>query len=45
MMTYFIGKFCLFNNLMVINKLDKERYDWFMNAMKIAYPKGHKWIK
>ncbi len=30
---------------MVINILDKERYNWFMNAMKIAYPKGHKWIK
>lgn len=29
---------------MVINTLDKERYDWFINAMKIAYPKGHKWI-
>jgi len=30
---------------MVINTLDKERYDWFMNAMNTAYPKGHKWIK
>lgn len=30
---------------LVINTLDKERYDWFMNAMKIAYPEGHKWIK
>lgn len=23
---------------MVINKLDKERYDWFINAMNTAYP-------
>jgi hypothetical protein len=30
---------------MVINKLDKERYDWFINAMNIAYPQGHIWIK
>lgn len=29
---------------MVIDKLDKERYDWLMNAMKIEYPKGHPWI-
>lgn len=30
---------------MVINKLDKERYDWFINAMNTAYPQGHIWIK
>jgi len=30
---------------MVINNLNKERYDWFINAMNIAYPKGHIWIK
>lgn len=30
---------------MVINKLDKERYDWFINAMNIVYPQGHIWIK
>lgn len=30
---------------MVINKLDKERYDWFINVMNIAYPEGHIWIK
>lgn len=29
----------------VINRLEKERYNWFINAMKIAYPKGHKWIE
>lgn len=29
----------------VINNLDKERYDWFINAMNITYPKGHIWIK
>lgn len=29
----------------VINKLEKDRYDWFINAMNIAYPKGHPWIK
>lgn len=30
---------------MVINNLDKERFDWFINAMNITYPKGHIWIK
>ncbi|MDU5080427.1 nucleotidyltransferase domain-containing protein [uncultured Tissierella sp.] len=29
----------------VINKLEKERYDWFINAMNIVYPEGHPWIK
>lgn len=29
----------------VINKLEKDRYDWFINAMNIAYPNGHPWIK
>lgn len=29
----------------VINNLEKERYDWFINAMNIAYPDGHPWIK
>lgn len=29
----------------VINKLEKERYDWFINAMNIAYPEGHPWVK
>lgn len=29
----------------VINKLEKERYDWFINAMNIEYPQGHPWIK
>lgn len=29
---------------MVIDKLEKERYNWLMNAMKIEYPKGHPWI-
>ncbi|MDR7857856.1 nucleotidyltransferase domain-containing protein [Tissierella sp.] len=28
----------------VINRLEKERYDWFVNAMNIAYPDGHPWI-
>lgn len=28
----------------VIEKLEKERLDWFVDAMKIAYPKGHPWI-
>ena len=28
----------------VINKLEKERYDWFINAMSIVYPEGHPWI-
>jgi Aminoglycoside-2''''-adenylyltransferase. len=30
---------------MVINNLNKERYNWFINAMNIEYPKGHIWIK
>lgn len=30
---------------MVINKLDKERYNLFINAMNIEYPQGHIWIK
>lgn len=30
---------------MVVDTLDKERYDWFMNAMKTTYPNGHKWIR
>ena len=30
---------------MVINTLEKERYDWFINAMNITYPEGHIWIK
>lgn len=30
---------------MVINNLDKERYNWFINAMNTEYPKGHIWIK
>lgn len=29
----------------VINKIEKERYDWFINAMNIAYPDGHPWIE
>ncbi|MBW9172829.1 hypothetical protein K2F43_16610 [Clostridium estertheticum] len=29
----------------VINKLEKERYNWFINAMSIVYPEGHPWIK
>ncbi len=29
----------------VISKLEKERYEWFINAMNTAYPKGHPWIK
>lgn len=30
---------------MVINELEAERYEWFMTALKTAYPRGHKWIK
>ncbi|MFZ5967076.1 MAG: nucleotidyltransferase domain-containing protein [Bacillota bacterium] len=29
----------------VIDKMEKERYDWFMNAMRTAYPEGHLWIR
>lgn len=29
----------------VINKLEKERYSWFINAINIVYPDGHPWIK
>lgn len=29
----------------VINKIEKKRYDWFINAMNILYPEGHPWIK
>ncbi|MBU5427460.1 hypothetical protein KQI41_13795 [Tissierella pigra] len=29
----------------VINKLEKERYNWFINAMNTEYPEGHPWIK
>lgn len=29
----------------VINNLEEERYNWFINAMNIAYPEGHPWIK
>lgn len=29
----------------VINRLEKERYNWFINAMNIAYPEGHPWIE
>lgn len=28
----------------VINKLEKESYDWFKNSMSIVYPQGHPWI-
>lgn len=28
----------------VINKLEKERYDWFINAMSKVYLEGHPWI-
>jgi len=27
-----------------INKLDKERYKWLINAMNIEYPDGHPWL-
>ena len=29
----------------IIDRLEKERYDWLINAMRIEYPKGHIWIK
>lgn len=29
----------------VIDKLEKERYDWFINTMNIEYPEGHPWLK
>lgn len=29
----------------VIDKLDEERYKWFLGAMQTAYPTGHPWLK
>lgn len=29
---------------LVIKVLEEERYNWFIKAMKMAYPEGHPWI-
>lgn len=42
--TNYINKDYQHDYNVVIEKLEKERLDWFLKAMKKAYPEGHPWV-
>lgn len=35
---------CVRDFELVIKVLEEERYNWFIKAIKMAYPEGHPWI-